>query len=256
MFLTTRALVLREVKYKEADKILTLLTAGEGKLTVKARGALRKGCRYGAAAQMLCYSELTLFGSGGKWSINEAETLEQFLPLRGDLEKLALGSYFAELLEAAADEDRPEPELLQLGLNSLYALSRDLYSPAQIKAVFELKLMCLSGFEPQLEGCPVCGRPEPESPSFSLNGGCIHCLGCPPGSPGVSLPVSRETLEAMRYVIAAPPKQIFSFKIPDAALQQLGDVCEAYVATQLERGFGALDYWKTLHLATKQLERK
>ena len=119
MFLTTRALVLREVKYKEADKILTLLTAGEGKLTAKARGALRKGCKYGAAAQMLCYSELTLFGSGGKWSINEAETLEQFLPLRGDLEKLALGSYFAELLEAVADEDRPEPELLQLGLNSL-----------------------------------------------------------------------------------------------------------------------------------------
>ena len=53
MFLTTKALVLREVKYKEADKILTVLTEREGKLTVKARGALRKGCKYGAAAQAL-----------------------------------------------------------------------------------------------------------------------------------------------------------------------------------------------------------
>ena len=67
MFLTTRALVLREVKYKEADKILTLLTEREGKLTVKARGALRKGCRFGAASQALCYSEMTLFGNAGKW---------------------------------------------------------------------------------------------------------------------------------------------------------------------------------------------
>ena len=91
MFLTTKALVLRETKYKEADKILTVLTAGEGKLTVKARGALRKSCKYGAAAQALCYSEMVLFGNNGKWSINEAETIEQFLPLRQDIASLVLG---------------------------------------------------------------------------------------------------------------------------------------------------------------------
>ena len=80
MYQTTKALVLREVKYKEADKILTVLTERDGKRTVKARGALRKGCKFGAAAEALCYSEMTLFGSAGKWSINEAETIEQFLP--------------------------------------------------------------------------------------------------------------------------------------------------------------------------------
>ena len=101
MYKTTRALVLREVKYKEADKILTILTEDEGKMTVKARGALRKSCRYGAAAQALSFSEMTLFGNAGKWSINEAETIEQFLPLRADIELLALGSYFVEVLEAA-----------------------------------------------------------------------------------------------------------------------------------------------------------
>ena len=103
MFKTTKALVLREVKYKEADKILTVLTEDEGKMTVKARGALRTSCKYGAAAQALCFSEMTLFGNAGKWSINEAETIEQFLPLRSDIELLALGSYFAEALEAVTD---------------------------------------------------------------------------------------------------------------------------------------------------------
>ena len=161
MFLSTKALVLREAKYKEADKILTVLTGTEGKLTVKARGAMRKSCRYAASAQMLCFSEMTLFGSRGRWSINEAETIEQFLPLRRDIETLALGTYFAEMLEAVSDEDSPNPEMLQLGLNTLYALSRGMYTPEHIKAVFELRLMCLAGFEPALYGCDACGAETP-----------------------------------------------------------------------------------------------
>ena len=247
MFLTTKALVLREVKYKEADKILTVLTEREGKLTVKARGALRKGCKYGAAAQALCYSEMTLFGNAGKWSVNEAETVEQFLPLREDITALALGSYFAEMLETVSDEDQPSPELLQLGLNSLYALSRGLYTQTHIKAVFELKLMCLCGFEPQLDACVSCGKVPPEDPLLSLNGGGVHCRACPPGTAGVSLPLLPETLDAMRHIAGAPPKRIFSFSVPEASEKQLGEVCEAYAAVQLERGFGALDYWKTMN---------
>ena len=61
MFTTTKALVLREVKYKEADRILTLFTADNGKITAKARGALRKSSRTGAATQQLTYADMTLF---------------------------------------------------------------------------------------------------------------------------------------------------------------------------------------------------
>lgn len=246
MFKTTRALILREVKYKEADKILTVLTSEDGKLTVKARGALRKSCRYAAACQALCYSEMTLFGSRGRWSVNEAETVEQFLPLREDIASLALGSYFAEALEAVSDEDSPNPEILQLGLNSLYALSRGLYPPVQLKAAFELRLMCLAGFEPDVSACAVCGRDEPEGAMLSLRGGVIHCRGCAPGGGGVSLPLSAETLDAMRYIVTAEPKRVFSFAVPEGSLRQLGDVAQAYMTTQLERGFSTLDYWKAV----------
>ena len=240
MYKTTRALVLREVKYKEADKILTVLTETDGKLTVKARGALRKTSRCGAAAQALCYSEMTLFGSaGGKWTLDEAETIEQFLPLRGDLEALALGSYFAELLEAVSDEDSPDRALLQLGLNSLYALSfgEKLWTPVHIKAVFELRLMCLSGFAPSLDG---------GGELFSLRGGCLHGAGENPGAAGVSLPADEAVRRAMAYIAAAEPKRIFSFQIPADSERQLGKICEAYVSAQLERGFSTLEYWKSL----------
>ena len=242
MYKTTRALVLREVKYKEADKILTVLTETDGKLTVKARGALRKSSRCGAAAQALCYSEMTLFGSaGGKWTLDEAETLEQFLPLRNDLEALALGSYFAELLEAVSDEDSPDRALLQLGLNSLYALSlgEKLWTPVHIKAAFELRLMCISGFAPSLDG---------GGELFSLRGGCLHGARAvePPGAAGVSLPVDEAVRRAMAYIAEAEPKRIFSFRIPEDSERRLAGICEAYVSAQLERGFSTLDYWKSL----------
>lgn len=247
MFLTTKALVLREVRYRESDKILTVLTENEGKLTVNARGALRRGSRIGAASQQMTYSEMTLFKNRGKWTLREAETIEQFSGLRQDLAALALGGYVVELLEATADEDSPNPALLKLGLNTLYALSHRLFPLEHSKAVFELRLMCLAGFEPNVFACPVCDRQMPEDPRFSLRGGTIHCCDCMPGAPGLSLPLCAASLAAMRYIVTAPPKKVFSFTTGDPeAEQRLYAVCEAYVTAQLERTFGTLDYWKTV----------
>ena len=65
MFKTTKAIILREVKYKEADRILTVLTEDMGKITVKARGALRKGSKTAAATQFLAFSELTMLERNG-----------------------------------------------------------------------------------------------------------------------------------------------------------------------------------------------
>ena len=129
MYKNVKALVLREVRYKEADRILTLLTDTEGKITARARGALRKSSRAAAATQQLTYAELNLFGNRGRWSVNEGTVLEPFEGLRTDVGRLALGCYFAECLEALSVEDQPDPALLQLGLNSLFAVSRELAAP-------------------------------------------------------------------------------------------------------------------------------
>ena len=105
MFKTTKALILREVKYKEADRILTVLTAEDGKQTVKAQGALRKTSKFGAATQVLTFSELTLFGNRGRWSVREGTVLDRFEGLRTDLESLSVAAYLAEVLEAAISVD-------------------------------------------------------------------------------------------------------------------------------------------------------
>ena len=149
----TRALVVRSVDYKDSDKILTLLTPDMGKLSAGARGCRKKGSAIAAACQLLCWSELVLSDRGGKWSVSEASTLREFLGVRRDLDKLALACYFAEMAEVLSVEGMPSPGLLSLTLNSLHALECLDRPPEQIKAVFELKAMCLAG-----RAAPCAGR--------------------------------------------------------------------------------------------------
>ena len=219
MYLTTRGLILRVVNYKDADKILTVLTETEGKITLNARGVRRRGSRYAAATQLLCYSEMTLFGNRGRWTINEAETLEQFLGLREDIGLLSLGAYIAELLETVSDEDYPNSEMLYLGLNTLYSLSRGYHTAEHIKAAFELRLMYLSGFAPIIDESGI-------------------------GDGGVSMGLPPAAIRAAEHILTADSKRIYSFRLEEKSAIELYDVCERYVQMKLERKFRALDYWK------------
>lgn len=243
MYINTRGLVLREVNYKEADKLLTVLTPEGGKRTVKVRGCRRKGSRLTAAAQLLVYSEMTLFEYRDYFSLNEAETQQQFLNVRADVVLLALGSYFAETVEAVAGEGHGEPELLSLILNSLYALDTLKKPPALVKAAFELKLMCLAGYEPLLDACAVCGA-EPERPVFHLTEGVLCCEACrEEAGAGTCRRLDRESLAAMRYIVYGDPKRLFSFRLGGESLARLGTVCEEFLLAQLDRGFRTLEFY-------------
>ncbi len=247
MHICTQGLVLREVNYKEADKLLTVLTAEGGKRTVKARGCRRKGSQLAASAQLLVYSEMTLFEYRDYYTLNEAVSLQQFWGVKSDVEKLALGSYFAEVMEAVAEEGRSDPTLLSLILNSLYALDK-LNKPQElVKAAFELKLMCLAGYEPLLDACAVCGVPDPEGACLSLPEGVLCCASCRSGAgEGPFRPLTGAALAAMRHVVYGDPKRLFSFPAEGADLACLSEACEDFLTTQLDRGFRTLDFYQQL----------
>ena len=124
MHITTMALVLRTVDYKETDKILTLLTRDQGKLTASARGCRKKGSAIAAGCQLLAWSEVVLYDYQGRWAVKEAAAERLFQGVRDDIERLALGCYFAEVAELLAVEGESSPELLSLTLNSLHALDK------------------------------------------------------------------------------------------------------------------------------------
>ena len=245
MYMTVQGIVLRVTDYKERDALLTLLTGTQGKITVKARGLRRKNSPLVAPCQLLAYGEFTIFDYRGQYTINEAHSIELFTPLRRDLTKLSLGTYFAQVAEVLSQEDYPSPELQSLLLNCLFALCRLNLPEAQIKAVFELRSACLSGYTPDLFGCHICGSQTPNR--FDLSAGQLECQNCRSReSQGIRMPVSPSILESMRYICLCDPKKLFSFQLGQETLMQLGSLTEAYLTTQLERGFSTLDFYKSL----------
>ena len=245
MYMTIQGIVLRVTDYKERDALLTLLTGTQGKITVKARGLRRKNSPLVAPCQLLAFGEFTVFEYKGQYTINEAQSLELFTPLRRDLTKLSLGTYFAQVSEVLSQEDCPSPELLSLLLNCLFALCHLDLTEALVKAVFELRAACLSGYTPDLFGCHICGSQTPNR--FDLSAGQLECMNCRSSETnGIRMPVTPAILEAMRYICLCDPKKLFSFQLGRETLEQLGNLTEAYLTTQLERGFSTLDFYKSL----------
>ena len=243
--IVTSGLVLRETETKETDKILTVLTPDLGKISLIARGARRRNSPLAAGCQLLAYSELTIYQRGAWRYVSEASTIELFDGVRRDFELLSLASYFAELTESVSGEEQPAPEILSLLLNALYALSALKKDPLLVKPVFELRLMALSGFEPLADGCAVCGKKEPERPMLDVVQGVVHCAGCKQ-SGGLSLPLTKGSLAALRHALYGEEKRLYSFTLDKNALRQLDHAAEAFVAAQLERSFRTLDYYKSI----------
>lgn len=246
MFQVVRGLVVRSVEYKEADKILTVLTAELGKITVSARGARRAGSRVSAATQLFAYSEMTLFAYNGRFRLNEAQLLEQFSGLDRELQTLTLASYVAEVLGGEEEQDAGAGDVLRLALNTLYALSKGLYPRRRIKAAFELRYLALSGYAPDLSPvCAVCGA-LPAEPLLSLEGGILHCRDCLPPAGGRSVPLDAPALEAARYILGCDLKRLFSFELEERSQRLLEAACESDLLARLERGFRTLDFYRTL----------
>ena len=246
MYLKIQGLVLRRTEYNDQDVLLTILSNQHGKITAKARGLKRKNSPLTAQCQLLAFAEFTLFEYRGMYTINEAATIELFHDLRRDLCKLSLGTYFAQVAEIISQEDLPNPELQSLVLNCLYALSKLNEPEEKIKAAFELRVACIAGFQPELTGCAGCGSEWPDR--FDLKAGMMECAACRnPESDGIRMPVSPGVLQAMRYLCFCGSRKIFGFMLPAEAMRQLGDVTEAYLTTQLERGFSTLDFYKSLN---------
>lgn len=243
-YIVTKGVVLRETETRDADKILTLLTAERGKLSVIARGVCRKGCKFAACAQPLAYSEWTLYKKGDWYYANEGATLELFNGLPG-----GSGRDGAGVLSGGADGGRHHRGRTPSGAfeppaQRLYAVSVLRKPLPLVKAAFEIKLLCLAGYEPLADACAYCGCPDPQQPYFDVLQGVLRCGTCGEGRRG--LPLCRDSLAALRHIVYGDPKRLYSFTLGPEAQKRLSAAAEAFVSAQLERGFRTLDFYKSV----------
>lgn len=258
MLETVVGVVIRETIYGESDKLLTVLTAEHGRISVCAKGARSMKNPYLAAVQMFCYSEMTLYRKGERYWLREAALIENFYAVRDDLERYSLALYFADIASEFSEEGVDCSGIMSLFLNSLYMLVLDKRPQWFIKAVFELRAASDNGYRPNLVACDKCGNGKKERFYIDIMNGSICCSDCFGSSDdeyapddiytvgGIIIPISYAVLEAMRYIVYSSPKRIFSFSVDEGEIPSLRDVCEKYLLNHIERGFSTLDFYKQL----------
>ncbi len=238
MLTSVKGLIIKETNVGEGDKILTVLAGGLGKIQAAANGARSYKSRLIAGCQLFCYTDFVLSKKKDWFRVTGAEPVEAFYPLRQSLEKLSLAAYFCDLLCEVTADAHGADEALRLALGAFYILTKE-DELTRIKAAFELRLLSLSGFMPQLSSCGSCGSGEVTGFSVSdASGLCDACAGAKRLLPG--------TLAAMRYITCAPQDAVFAFRTDAAVTAELASVAENYTLGQIGRDFRSLKYYLTI----------
>lgn len=251
-----KGLVLGEIVWGENDKLLTLLTADQGKITVVLKGGESLRSKIVGSCLPFSYTELTVAEKGGKPWIREASEICGFHGIREQLEDTALALYIIDVLSEVCLENAEESEMLQLALNTLYAIEKKLKPLAQIKAAFELRTAASLGFSPDLVACTECGSDNGDIMYLDIMNGNMRCKSCrqkhrydPPEEGHTTLLsiLDRPILDAMRVVCYFPPKRFLSFVLPDECHRLFCSYCEKYLLNHIDRGFKTLDFFHSLN---------
>lgn len=240
----TDGLILKEQNIGEKDKLVTVLTRHNGLVRAFVRGAKSVKNRKNSSTGMFCFSKLSLYKTKDTYIIDEAEPIELFFELRNDLEKLSLAQYFAELVITLVQEDEPAEEYLRLILNSLHFLAKDKMPNEQVKAITELRLMCIAGFMPNLVACDRCGEYETDTMYFDVEDGLLYCENCVPTDIIFQLDIG--LVKALRHIAFSDFEKIYSFKMEEYALPDLSYITEKYLLSKLQRNFKTLEFYKEI----------
>lgn len=186
-------IVLKEMPLGESDKLLTVFSQEQGRISVVAKGAKKPGSRFLAAASAFAYSDMELVKGRSMYVMRNANIISSFYGLREDLDILTAAAEIARITLKVIQEELPDPETLELLLKALTFLEQKKRSPRLVAAVFTIRLLCIQGMIADLNSMDLRG-------AFQLKSG---------------------TRAAFNYICTAPDEKLFAFKVSDEVEQEL-----------------------------------
>jgi DNA repair protein RecO (recombination protein O) len=179
----TEAVVLRSLRYGEADRIVHLYTPDRGRLGAIAKGVRRTRSRFGGRLEPFFRVRLVLYeGRSELLTITAAETVDPYPSLRMHAPSLDVATRACDAVGRIFETDEPHPAVYNLLCNELALLDAEPDRATHANALsFRLKLLVCAGLEPQLAACASCGIRE-HLVGFSAAVGGVVCSACEAGS--------------------------------------------------------------------------
>lgn len=250
MQIRTEGIVIKETNVGENDKYITILTAENGTVEAYVKGARRKGSKLYTSTGTFCYSNFELFYNKNRYYVDQADINNLFYDIRLDIERLSVASYFCQVIYEIKPDKDISKDALRLMLNSIHLLANTKKNLRLVKSVFELRIMAISGFSPDIIACRECGEFD-KNIRFYINDGTIICDSCAEkqNSESIDIGYAKLTpgvLAAMRHILYSEPEKVFSFTLDDENLKLLSEVCESYLIWQTEKNYKSLEFLKNI----------
>ena len=198
-----------------------------------AKGSRRSRSLLLAGTQFLCFGEYLLYKGEEIYSMNSVETIEVFYKIRTDLDKLKISAYITKIINDVTDENQNCYKIMQLFLNTLYVISETDKDLELIISIFRLRLLSIIGFKPEVDLCNNCKNKENLN-YFSFKNSGFTCNACAKLDKG-AIEISETTKDAIRYIILADSKKIFSFDVPENSKKELEIISKLYLTEKLEK---------------------
>lgn len=237
----TEAVVLRRMDLGEADRLLTLFTPDAGKVKAIAKGVRRPGSRKSGHLEPFTRVRLLLARGRDLDIITQAEAVDHHAELESDLERLGAASYLVELIDRFTVQEHGTNALYDLLIGALARLAQGA-EPVPFSRYYELRLLDLVGFRPELNRCVSCGEDiQPESQSFSFSEGGVLCPRCGKGGRGVER-ISLPALKVMRHYQRSSYQVAMRPEVRQSVQRELEALLEGYLTYLLERKLNAPEF--------------
>lgn len=241
MLYRIEGIVIRSTDYGEGNKILTLLTDKAGKVGVMARGAKKARSRHASLAQPFTHGEFVFFRNSGIGTLNAGEIIEPFQRLREDLDLAAYASYAAELCDRAL-QDEEAGEFMFQQLKACFTGLVEGKDPEVVLNLFEMKILQMAGYAPELDVCVSCGNEEGPF-KISAQAGGILCRRCW-SRDGAALPASEGALKLLRLFRRIDMRRLGSIQVSAETKKQLKAALRSFFDVHMDlrlRSRGFLD---------------
>jgi len=243
------AVVLRHQDWGEADRILTLYSQELGKIRALAKGVRKMRSRKAGHLEPFTRASLLLAQGRDLLLITQAEASELYLPMREDLVRIGYASYVVELLDRFSYEEGQNAGLFRLLVNTLSRLAQE-SEPAFAVRYYEIRLLDLVGFRPQLFHCAACGEEiQPEDQYFSSELGGVLCPSCGRGTPGVR-PVSRSSLHLLRHMQRSDYATAKRLAMTPEVNREVENIIQHYITYLLERSLNSPAFIRRVRAGT------
>jgi len=237
------ALILQRRDFGEADRLLTLLTPTHGRLDAIAKGARKPNSTKTGHVELYTRAEMLINKGRDLDIISQAEMSAPYLPLREDLQRGAFASYVAELvLRFTADSDSESPSLFALVDATLARLCEADADLRWAVRYFEIHLLALVGFKPELQRCVVSNQTiQPQDQYFSYEyGGAVAPDAAP--NAGSLVPISLTALKMLRHMQRSAYDDVQHVNVTVGVHGELERVMLGYITHLLERRLQSVDF--------------